>query len=279
MTTIKAPLKLLLGTLLLASIGCQHRDGAESAADAPAPAVDPLPAGTLSTQPPDGHNSRIAIDWNGTYRGVIPCADCEGIATRVTLLQNGSFQRTVTYLGREERGRSDAGVFSWNDGGSSVTLVSEEGEVQSYQVGEDVLFHLDEEGNRISGSLADRYRLEKILADFDLESKRWILLELMGQTVATGEGKREAFLAFDSESARFSGNNGCNVIFGGYELQEGKRITFGNVASTMMACPDMQTSDRFDDVLGQADNYAIRDGVLSLNRARMATLARFRIDN
>ena len=44
-----------------------------------------------------------------------------------------------------------------------------------------------------------------------------------------------------------------------------------------MACPDMQIADQFNQVLGKVDNYAIADGVLSLNKARMAPLARFRL--
>ena len=27
----------------------------------------------------DDHNSQNSLDWSGTYKGIIPCADCEGI--------------------------------------------------------------------------------------------------------------------------------------------------------------------------------------------------------
>ncbi|HSH50375.1 MAG TPA: copper resistance protein NlpE N-terminal domain-containing protein, partial [Bacteroidales bacterium] len=31
--------------------------------------------------PPDMHTSEISLDWQGTYKGVLPCADCPGIET------------------------------------------------------------------------------------------------------------------------------------------------------------------------------------------------------
>ncbi len=224
----------------------------------------------------DEHNSRNSVDWNGTYQGVIACADCDGIKTSLTLMDTGDFSRTRIYLGKEEAGRTDSGTFQWDDTGSKITLNPEEGEPQSYQVGENRLFLLDREGNRISGDPAENYELVKNRADYQLENKKWILTELMGQEFVPGEGSTEAFLYFDMETGRISGNNSCNVLNGSYELKEGNRIAFGPVASTMMACPDMAIADQFNEVLGSADNYTIADGTLSLNKARMAPLARFR---
>mgnify|MGYP001812320652 FL=1 len=45
-----------------------------------------------------------------------------------------------------------------------------------------------------------------------------------------------------------------------------------------MACTDMQIADQLNQVLGRADKYTIADGVLSLNKAKMAPLARFRLE-
>jgi uncharacterized lipoprotein NlpE involved in copper resistance len=47
--------------------------------------------GAPSTQPAEMHNSRISLDWAGTYEGVLPCADCPGTKTRLTLNQDGSY--------------------------------------------------------------------------------------------------------------------------------------------------------------------------------------------
>ena len=263
---------LLIALLLVAIAGCkpkkesgQAEEAGESTREASAPIQDE-------------HNSRNSLDWNGTYQGVIPCADCEGIKTSLTLMTTGEFSRTLQYLGKEETNRSDSGTFRWDETGSKITLNPAEGGPQSYQVGENRLFHLDREGNRISGDLAENYVLVKNRTDYQLENKKWMLTELMGREFVPGEGMAEAYLYFDMETGRISGNNSCNLVNGSYELQEGNRISFGRMASTLMACPDMAKADQFNEVLERADNYTIADGILSLNKSRMAPLARFRLE-
>jgi heat shock protein HslJ len=62
---------------------------------------------------------------------------------------------------------------------------------------------------------------------------------------------------------------------GSYELSEGSRISFSQFASTMMACPDADFEPEFLKVFGDADNFSLKGDTLSLNKARMAPLARF----
>lgn len=47
------------------------------------------------------------------------------------------------------------------------------------------------------------------------------------------------------------------------------------MASTMMACPNMEEEREFLQVLESADNYNLVGDILELNKARMALLARF----
>ena len=37
---------------------------------------------------PDVHTSRVALDWQGVYRGMLPCASCEGIKTQLELFDS-----------------------------------------------------------------------------------------------------------------------------------------------------------------------------------------------
>jgi len=261
---------LIAALLVAGTAGCKPKKDSKAEEEATEPTEE------VSTSFQDAHNSRNSLDWNGTYQGTIPCADCEGIKTRLTLMESGEFSRVRLYVGKEEPGRSDSGTFQWNEAGSKITLNPVEGESQSYQVGENRLFLLDREGNRITGDLAEKYQLVKNRADYQLENKKWILTEIMGKEFTPGEGNKEAFLYFDRETGRVSGSNSCNSINGTYDLKEGNRISFSRVASTLMACPDMQTADLFNEVLERADNYTVADGILSLNKARMAPMARFR---
>ena len=228
---------------------------------------------------PDTHTSQNSLDWNGVYQGVIPCGDCEGIETRVTLKSDGTFIRSLKYLGKDPNGFFDQGKFTWESSGSKIILNGENGETQMYQVGENVLFHLDKEGNRISGILAENYKLAKNPTDPRLEGKKWVLVELNGKPIVRKEGSQEGFIQFDMETSSASGNSTCNSFSGGYELKEQNKISFGNIAGTMMACEDMETERNFYDALAQTDNYNVVGTVMTLNKGKMDPLAKFVLGN
>lgn len=259
-----------LACLVLLAGGCRPESNPPADVAAPTdPATDTTPA-------PDGHSSRNSLDWAGTYSGVIPCADCPGIRDTVTLHADGRFERTLVYLERSVQPHVERGSFSWNAAGSNVTLRETGGVGQHFKVGENRLIHLDQEGNPITGELAGHYVLDKHLHDPAIEGMKWTLIELRGKPVVAGPESRQAFLRLDADKALASGNASCNSFSGGYAIKSGRRIRFDeNLRVTMMACPGMSIEQQVLEVLRIADNYTIADGVLSLNRARMAPLARF----
>ncbi len=111
----------------------------------------------------NAHNSRNSLDWPGTYSGVVPCASCPGIETRITLHADGRYDRSTLYLGEGSAAIKDSGSFVWNDAGSKVTI-GKGNDMQQYQVGENQLFHLDVSGERIRGELAEQYTLRRLNA-------------------------------------------------------------------------------------------------------------------
>lgn len=109
----------------------------------------------------DEHNAATSLDFMGIYEGILPCADCEGIQTVVELGVGNSYMKKTTYLGKENNAVIEtSGTFSWNDDGNTITLDSEPAPNQFF-VSENVLFFLDMDGKRITGDLADKYRLNK----------------------------------------------------------------------------------------------------------------------
>lgn len=109
----------------------------------------------------DEHNASNSLDFFGIYKGVLPCADCEGIETSIELGSGNSYLKKITYLGKENQTVIESsGTFIWNEAGNTITLEGEEVPNQ-YFVGENVLFHLDLEGNRITGDLEKNYQLIK----------------------------------------------------------------------------------------------------------------------
>ncbi|HZH69821.1 MAG TPA: copper resistance protein NlpE [Flavobacteriaceae bacterium] len=114
-------------------------------------------------QVPDMHTSQIALDWQGVYKGVLPCADCEGIETEVTLNADGTYVITRLYLGKDEATFEETGTFKWTEDGGSIVLKEKIKDSPTlFKVGENFLLHLNQEGNSIEGELADRYVLHKI---------------------------------------------------------------------------------------------------------------------
>jgi uncharacterized lipoprotein NlpE involved in copper resistance len=98
----------------------------------------------------------------GTYWGIVPCADCEGIETRISLEKSGAYMRQTRYLGDEEgKWFEDAGSFSLE--GRILTLqgMLERSAPPYYAIGKDTLTQLDMEGNPITGEFADNYVLKK----------------------------------------------------------------------------------------------------------------------
>ncbi|MCW5619581.1 MAG: META domain-containing protein [Burkholderiales bacterium] len=226
---------------------------------------------TDSLNPDPAHNARNSLDWAGTYRGVLPCADCEGIDTVVTLANDGTYRTQSKYLGKDDQVFSEEGSFTWNEAGNTVTLPGRE--PAKYFVGENRLTRLALDGSRISGSLAEHYVMTKITDG--VIGKYWKLIELNGQPVPALE--REPHFILKVEEGRVNGFGGCNGFTGSYTLDEAaSRISFSQIASTMMACPSgMDVETAFHEVLRTAHNYSLDGDRLTLNRARMAPLARF----
>ena len=110
----------------------------------------------------DMHNSKNGLDWNGTYKGTLPCADCEGIETILTLNQDLTYVLVTNYLGRNDALEEEKkGDFSWDEQGSEITLTNVTSGPNKYKVGENLLWHLDANGDMITGDSADHYILTK----------------------------------------------------------------------------------------------------------------------
>ncbi len=105
---------------------------------------------------------------------------------------------------------------------------------------------------------------------------KWQLIELRGNEVDEKINDRMPFIQFNEEDNRYSAAAGCNGLGGEFMLKDNNRIEFSRGMSTLMACENMEVETELAKVLEQADNYTIEGGILSLNKARVAPLARFK---
>lgn len=118
-------------------------------------------------------------------------------------------------------------------------------------------------------------KTEKAAGD-DLKEKRWSLIEIGGKPVKNDQTANAPYLILSADG-RVTGSGGCNSFRGDYEQPGLLRIKFSNVVTTLKACLDMSVETELMKALRTADSYSLSaDGkFLSLNRARMAPLARF----
>lgn len=108
-------------------------------------------------------NYQNPLDWPGTYKGVIPCADCEGIEQEITLNDNNTFTLKSIYLGKLENNKTEeTGILIWDKTGNIITAETKDQSTKvSYIIDENTLIQLDNEKREITGPLAENYKLRK----------------------------------------------------------------------------------------------------------------------
>lgn len=110
----------------------------------------------------DHHTSELSLDWDGTYSGTLPCADCEGIETSLTLNKDLSYVLTIQYLGKENVLTDTLkGNFTWDGNNIKLDGIAENDRPSEYKIEENQIKQLDMAGNEITGDLAKKYILKK----------------------------------------------------------------------------------------------------------------------
>lgn len=130
---------------------------------------------------------------------------------------------------------------------------------------------LTEKESQLDTSKTDQ---KEVVDSQSLEGKKYKLVELNGKKI---DAKKNDFFIEFNKDGRFSAFAGCNNMAGEYKVENTFRIKFSKVLSTMMACDDMATEKELAEVLELTDNLSINENSLSLNKARMAPLARFEL--
>lgn len=241
---------------------------------------------------PRGAGTAAIVDYStvaGSYRGLLPCADCRGIETELFLGQDGTYLMSRVYRDKSREPFFDSGIYKIDEKGLLTLRGAASGEEAEqggslYLHNEDGrLRFLDMEGNPIAGDLEDQYLLWRL--DERLKGSDWQLVELLGEEIdGDGQDPEAYYLRFSEthseagtsgEIRSYNARAGCNYIKGRYTAYETGRIEFSTGATTLMLCPDMEPENRLKQVLAEADSFGLQDGVLELYRARMAPLARF----
>lgn len=252
-------------------------------------ACAPRPASVgAATGADPAHSSRNSLDWAGTYEGVLPCADCPGIETRLTLNRDESYELGSLYRGRDSAPRVVRGRFSWQPGGNAIRLEAQHGG-QQFAVGEGRVALLPP-GAASSWPQPAQHVLQRVAAvpaaapaaavSRTLEAHRWTLASATGS-----QGERIAGLAgagrpivFGFAEGRLNIEGGCNRSFGGYRIDGDNRLVLGRMGSTLMACEPaaMKVDATLSELLAAPAKIELAQGaepVLRLVTATNATLS------
>ena len=113
-------------------------------------------------------------------------------------------------------------------------------------------------------------------ANTDITGKTWKLTEINGQPISLKNPGANPYFKLNTADMRYEGHGGCNGVGGTFELKPSTmRIKFNQGMSTMIACDDLETERAFTQALLSADNYSVNGNILTLNKAKMAPLAKF----
>ncbi len=156
--------KLLIAVCVVSLCSCQGSEkqvpGTE-AGDSVATMRFVTDSNMITAAVDSNHTAQNALDWEGAYKGVVPCADCDGIETVILLKKDMTFNKTVKYLGKKDNLSVTAeGKFKWN-GAMNIELEGLKDQPSKYSVMENKIVQLDMEGKKIEGPLADKYVLQK----------------------------------------------------------------------------------------------------------------------
>lgn len=139
----------------------RRKSGSRKVVDVAAAPAEQSAAQPSTASVDAAHNAQNSLDWAGIYQGTLPCADCGGIETELTLNADGTYALTEKYLDKEGEPFASQGTFVWNEAGNIVTLQTGDQTGRQFMVGENTLSHLDMEGKVIEGELAEFYVLSK----------------------------------------------------------------------------------------------------------------------
>lgn len=99
---------------------------------------------------------------------------------------------------------------------------------------------------------------------FDMRlNDSWVLIELNGKKIdSENSNGNSPSLDIDGNMGKISGSGGCNRIMGSVNII-GEKIEFGMIASTMMACPNMEIEREFLTIISEKKmEYRIKDANL-----------------
>lgn len=225
-------------------------------------------------------NPKPKVNVSGSYSGIIPCADCEGIYYLLTISQDSTYSDKMVYIGKDVSPLENKGKWSVTDT-NKIILTGKDGNVSQLLISNGNLIMLDAEGKKFEGPVADRFILkpgilkmpETVKSDSTKTSSnvsssnsingKWTLTEINGVKADKKNYMNGLpFLEIREADNKFSGSTGCNRINGASTIVGGE-VVFTKYITTRMACPGTGESD-FISALASVKSYKAEKNNLML---------------
>lgn len=127
-----------------------------------------LKARVNSHQQETDHSAHVApidksLDFHGVFYGYLPCNDCNGIKTTLSLKQNNNYLLVTQPARESSREFYEKGKYSWDEEKRTVVLTPRnEPSARQYHIeNEGTLIQLNSDGARMPSELAERYTLRR----------------------------------------------------------------------------------------------------------------------
>lgn len=121
------------------------------------PSTGPAPVIKVDPVPPA---SSAAASWTGTYRGVLPCPDCDGVLISLSLFKDATYELQTELIGSDKR-HARSGSFTFNADETRITLDAN-GQNRSFDIlPPNRLRMLGKDNAPVTGANAERFILRK----------------------------------------------------------------------------------------------------------------------
>jgi uncharacterized lipoprotein NlpE involved in copper resistance len=127
-----------------------------------------LKARELANQQNKDHAAHVnpldkSLEFHGVFYGFLPCNDCNGIKTTLSLKQKNNYLLVTQPARESSREYYEKGKYSWNDETHTVVLTPRKKSAtrQYYIENGETLIQLNSDGARITGDQADDYILRR----------------------------------------------------------------------------------------------------------------------
>ncbi len=111
------------------------------------------------------NKNETSLNWNGTYKGFLPCASCPGVLATITLNADNTFEKHSFYFGEKGFNSTEKGNLIISEDNAKITLMSEEGDTTYFAVEKDKLVMLNKDDEKAASELAEMYELAKLSDD------------------------------------------------------------------------------------------------------------------